>query len=242
MCIMITLLTWPFVFIIGILLISKYDIVKAECPCQAAKRMSDEQRYKAHANTLNNVKEYVKYVKNDDENWVPSEDMAFIPGGEITVGTNMPFFKADSESPEQVVTIKPFYIDKYEVSNKNFKEFVDATNYVTEAETFGDSFVFKDQLSDDVKLENDDFRVVSAEWWYKIKGANWKTPYGPGSSIEGRDDYPVIHVSWHDAIAYCKWQKKRLPSEHEWETACRGGKKGKLFPWGNKLNPQDKHW
>lgn len=77
--------------------------------------------------------------------------------------------------------------------------------------------------------------------WYKIKGASWKNPEGPESNIDDRLTHPVIHVSWKDAVNYCQWKNKRLPSEAEYEAACRGGKRGKLFPWGNKLMPKDEH-
>lgn len=170
------------------------------------------------------------------------DKMSFIPGGSATLGTNEPVFKEDNEGPERVVEVEKFYLDKYEVSNSDFKEFVAQTGYVTEAERFGDSFVFKILLSEDVQKEYEDFRVLQAPWWYKIKGANWRNPEGPESTIDDRLNHPVVHVSWNDALSYCNWKSKRLPTENEWEFACRGGKKRKLFPWGNKLMPNDKHW
>lgn len=169
-------------------------------------------------------------------------DMAMIPAGEYIVGTNEPFFQTDREAPERNVLLEEFFIDKYEVSNAEFSKFVTDTNYVTEAETFGDSFVFKGFISDDVRQQYHDFRVASAPWWYKLNNTSWKHPEGLLSNIDDRWDHPVVHVSWKDALAYCHWMKKRLPTENEWEAACRGGKKRKLFPWGNKLNARDLYW
>lgn len=171
-----------------------------------------------------------------------SDDMTIIPAGEHIVGTNDEILPDDRESPERIEYVKQFAIDKYEVSNGDFAEFVERTGYKTSAEKFGDSFIFKMFLSIATQKEYENFRVASAPWWFKINDTNWKHPEGKGSSIENRMDHPVVHVSWFDASAYCKWKNKRLPTEVEWEAACRGGKKRKLFPWGNKLMAKDKHW
>lgn len=173
---------------------------------------------------------------------IDDTDMALIPAGDYAVGTDEPFFQTDRESPERIVQLNEFRIDKYEVSNGDFLKFVTETNYVTEAESFGDSFVFKGFISDAVRKQYHDYRVASAPWWYKLNGTNWKQPEGPESNIDDRMDHPVVHVSWKDATTFCQWKGKRLPTEEEWETACRGGKKQKLFPWGNKLNAKDQHW
>lgn len=236
--------TW----ILSIIIILVLRATNAECPCQANKKKeAGGQRYKETVEEYkyahkSNAKLNDETLHEEDDSWSPPSDMAFIPGGEVKVGTKSPIFKIDKESPERLVLIEPFYIDKHEVSNKKFREFVEDTNYQTEAEKFGDSFVFKDHLSPDMQIDNKDFRVVNAEWWFKIKGASWRKPQGYDSTIEGLDNYPVIHISWNDANAFCKWQNKRLPTEIEWETACRGGKTGRLYPWGSKLNAQDKHW
>ncbi|XP_055309729.1 formylglycine-generating enzyme isoform X2 [Sitodiplosis mosellana] len=152
------------------------------------------------------------------------DDMVKITGGNYIVGTNEPIFQSDRESPERTVSLNEFYIDKFEVSNAEFTEFVEATKYVTYAEKFGDSFVFQGQLSHETRNAYSKSRVVSAPWWYKINGTTWKHPEGVGSSIDDRRDHPVVHVSWIDANAFCEWKEKRL------------------YPWGNKLNPGDKHW
>lgn len=158
-----------------------FNGIQADCGCNKLKRGSENLERS----------ESVQYnVKSPSENQWPDETpisgMSLIPGGKYTIGTSEPIFHADQESPEKIVEIGDFYLDKHEVSNDNFREFVDATGYITEAERFNDSFVFGEFLSESVREEFHDYRVVQAPWWYKVTGVNWRHPQGPDSSLEGK--------------------------------------------------------
>ena len=169
------------------------------------------------------------------------EEMAYIPGGQFLMGTeDKDGFPADGEGPIHEVSVKPFYMDKYAVSNQDFQNFVDETAYITEAEQYGWSFVFHLLLNESV-LKKATQKVQQTPWWIVVEGANWKSPEGPGTDISERLDYPVIHISWNDAKAYCKWTNKRLPTEAEWEFAARGGMEQKKYVWGDELTPEGKH-
>ncbi|KAG9332649.1 hypothetical protein JZ751_014747 [Albula glossodonta] len=169
------------------------------------------------------------------------EEMVLIPAGEFLMGTNNPGIPQDGEGPQRRVHVDQFYMDVHEVSNQDFQKFVNATGHVTEAEKFGDSFVFEGLLSEAVKSQISQ-AVAAAPWWLPVRGADWSHPEGPDSNIADRMDHPVLHVSWSDATAYCTWAGKRLPTEAEWEYACRGGLSDRLYPWGNNLHPKGQHY
>jgi sulfatase modifying factor 1 len=168
--------------------------------------------------------------------------MIALPGGTFLMGTdNAEGFPQDGEGPVRAVTLDPFSIDIYPVTNDLFRQFIAATGYRTEAEQYGWSFVFWAHIPKARLDELVDDTVASAPWWCKVRGAKWDVPEGPGSNISERGNYPVVHVSWNDAETFCRWSGQRLPTEAEWEYAARGGLEQKVHPWGDKLRPNGEH-
>ena len=167
--------------------------------------------------------------------------MAHIPGGTFLMGTDDdPGFAADGEGPVRQVEVSPFFMDETAVTNAQFGRFVRQTRYMTEAERYGWSFVFHSFVPRRVARTVSQ-AVAEAPWWWRVDGACWRRPEGPGSGIGRRMDHPVVHVSWNDAQAYCRWAGKRLPTEAEWEMAARGGLIGKRYAWGDDLTPDGRH-
>lgn len=178
-----------------------------------------------------------------------TEGMMLIPGGTFMMGADNEQARPD-EYPKHRVTVDGFWMDATEVTNAQFREFVEATGYVTTAERKPDWEELKKQLPPGTPRPPEELLVASslvftapayqvqlnnvAQWWSWVQGADWRHPEGPGSSIEGKDEYPVVHVSWDDAMAYAKWAGKRLPTEAEWEWAARGGLEEKTYPWGDE--------
>jgi formylglycine-generating enzyme len=150
-------------------------------------------------------------------------------------------FPADGEGPVRPVSLSPFSIDTYPVTNRDFAAYVAATNYRTESEIYKWSFVFWAHIPPNRLEELVEDTVAAAPWWCKVPGASWQHPEGPGSHVNDRPDHPVVHVSWNDAAAYAQWAGKSLPTEAQWEYAARGGLEQKLYPWGDDLTPDGQH-
>jgi formylglycine-generating enzyme len=181
--------------------------------------------------------------------------MVWIPGGEFSMGCpdprRLPHGGPDAMAdarPVHRVYVDGFWMDIHEVTNKQFAEFVAATQYVTVAERVPTAEEFPTAKPEDLVAGSVVFTPPSEpvplgnyfQWWSYVAGANWRHPEGPESTIEGRDGYPVVHVTYGDALAYATWAHKRLPTEAEWEFAARGGKAGEIYCWGDLLQPNGK--
>jgi len=166
--------------------------------------------------------------------------MKRIPSGTFVMGNTSlenGFFE-DAETPVQLMTVACFDMDETSVTNKCFQTFINETRYQTDAERFGNSSVFYLLIPE---VNRKDYQSVGKMfWWLTVPGASWKHPEGPTSDIKERMDHPVVHVSYDDAIAYCKWANKRLPTEVEWEYVARN-KQDALYPWGEELLKGNQH-
>jgi len=183
-----------------------------------------------------------------------TNDMAWIAGGEFDMGAAAPLGQDNNQvgmqathdsRPIHRVRLDGFWIDRTEVTNADFALFVAATSYITLAEKPLDAKDFpgldENMLAPGSAVFTPPTAAVpldhSGRWWAWVKGADWRRPGGPASSIAGREQHPVVHVAYDDAVAYCDWRDKRLPTEAEWEFAARGGLNGKRYPWGDEFQP-----
>jgi formylglycine-generating enzyme required for sulfatase activity len=183
------------------------------------------------------------------------QGMAWVPGGEFLMGSDAKMAQAN-ERPAHKVRVHGFWMDEHHVTNAEFRQFVEATGYVTTAEKKPDWETLKVQLPPGTPRPPDSALVAGAmvfvgtdqpvsledfsRWWRYVPGADWRHPTGPESTIAGKDDHPVVQVSYEDAEAYAKWAGKRLPTEAEWEFAARGGLTQATYAWGDKFTPDGK--
>ena len=173
----------------------------------------------------------------------PDHRQVWLPGGEFSIGSDHHY---PEESPARTAEVDRFGMDIHPVTNRQFGAFVQATRYVTVAERPPDPAVYPDAKSEDLVPGSLVFRMTPGpvnlgdyrRWWAWIPGADWRHPRGPGSSLGGLDDHPVVHVAYRDAAAYAGWAGMELPTEGEWEYAARGGLDGAEFTWGDD-DPQE---
>ncbi|HET7291052.1 MAG TPA: formylglycine-generating enzyme family protein [Vicinamibacteria bacterium] len=177
--------------------------------------------------------------------------MVWIPGGEFSMGAAQQAgmspvgMQATQDSrPIHRVQVDGFWMDSTEVTNEEFARFVAATGYITVSERTPRAEDFPGAPLENLVAGSVVFtppaRAVPLDdhfqWWSYVRGADWRHPAGPRSTLKGREKHPVVHVAYEDAAAYAEWAGKRLPTEAEWEFAARGGLSGKLYPWGDEFN------
>ncbi|MGZ5849660.1 MAG: formylglycine-generating enzyme family protein [Methyloceanibacter sp.] len=176
----------------------------------------------------------------------PAAGMVWIPGGEFLMGSNRHY---PEEGPVHRVAVDGFFMGAHLVTNAEFRRFVEAAGHTTFAEIAPNAKDYPGARPEMLRPSSLVFVQPKARvdmgnignWWVFMPGADWRHPAGPGSTIEGKDDHPVVHIAYSDAEAYARWAGKELPTEAEWEFAARGGLEGKEFAWGDEATP-DGHY
>jgi len=176
----------------------------------------------------------------------PAEGMVWIPGGMFTMGSDHHY---PEEAPSHRVKVGGFWMDRCAVTNAEFRRFVEATGHVTLAERPVDPADYPGAPPEMLEPSAVVFRKAPGpvdlrnthNWWTYVRGADWRHPRGPGSSLQGLWKHPVVHVAWDDVQAYAAWAGKQIPTEAEWEFAARGGLEGAEYAWGDEFTPGGRH-
>ena len=173
-------------------------------------------------------------------------DMVWVPGGEFLMGSDRHY---QEEAPAHRVLVTGFWMDRTTVTNSEFRRFVEDSGYVTLAERSASAAKYPDATPNSLAPSSAVFikpprgidRSNHYNWWAYVRGANWRHPRGPASSLKGLENHPAVHIAYEDAQAYAEWAYKELPTEAEWEFAARGGLEGAEFVWGEELTPEGYH-
>ena len=193
-------------------------------PIKTNTSITTEKKLTFHEKYLEEISKLPRLKETDTTN------MVFLPSGSFSMG-GVSRQARENELPQHKENVSEFWIDRHEVTNAQFKKFIDATNYITTAER---------KIEIEGKKYAPGALVFNGDnpnnWWLFIKGANWKHPFGPESSIDTKDEHPVVQVSWYDAMAYAHWVNKKLPSEVQYEFASRGKLQSNTYPWGNSYS------
>ncbi|MBF4516250.1 formylglycine-generating enzyme family protein [Flavobacterium sp. ANB] len=244
---------WIFAFLTISIISITYGVTKLIKP----KEKTIEKVAECHETpNLSEPSAFKPTIENKNKPSVKApKGMVWIPGGEFSMGSNVEDESLCSLSgvtkdaaPIHRVYVDGYYMDETEVTNEEFEKFVKATGYITVAEQKPTKEEFPTAADEDLITGSVIFTPTPSsvnlnnflQWWSYVGGTDWKHPLGPQSSIKGKDNYPVVHVTYEDAAAYAKWAGKRLPTEAEWEFAARGGKTGEIYAWGNTLKPKGK--
>lgn len=214
------------------------DIVNKKISCIACATKSSLCKMPSRTGALSATKNIISAADSGNA------EMVFICGGQFQMGSN----EFEDSKPVHAVTVHPFLMDEHEVTNAQFEKFVQATGYITIAEKPLNAKdypgVAADKLVPGSAVFTPPDHPVSLEdplvWWIYVNGASWKHPKGSASNITGKEREPVVQVCYEDALAYCKWAGKRLPTEAEWEFAARCGRPAGKYYWGNDLKPKGK--